>query len=186
MKRYMQPTGAYICQIAIPNKEISAVYRNEILNHLIRCGAVKRSSAEKIVESLYEVDQRKLQDALTEYIDRTISYYDAGSESFFHGMATGLLALMDDQYKITSNRESGDGRYDICLYPRTVRLPGILIELKCDKSISGEDLEKRAEEALDQISKKRYDAEMKKNGITNIVKYGIAFSGKRVRIVCES
>lgn len=186
VKGYVQSTGAYICQIVIPNKEISAVYRNEILNHLIRCGAVKRSSAEKVAESLYIKDQEKLQDALTEYLDRTISYYDAGSESFFHGLTAGMLALMDDQYKVTSNRESGDGRYDICLYPRTRQLPGILIEVKCDKSISEEHLERRAKEALEQINKKHYDTEMKKDGITDIVKYGIAFSGKRVRIVSDS
>lgn len=181
----LQPTGSYICEVSIPNREIGAVYRNEILNHLIRCGAVKRSSAEKIAESLYAKDQARLQDALAEYLDRTISYYDAAEESFFHGLTAGMLALMDDQYKITSNRESGDGRFDISLYPRTKQLPGILIEVKCDKASGGENLEKRAKEALEQINKKRYDAEMKNDGITNIVKYGIAFSGKRVRIISE-
>lgn len=185
VKGQLQPTGAYMCEVSIPNREIGAVYRNEILNHLIRSGAVKRSSAEKIAESLYSKDQIKLQNALAEYLDRTISYYDAAQESFFHGLTAGMLALMDDQYKITSNRESGDGRFDISLYPRTKQLPGILIEVKCDKALSEENLERRAKEALDQIKKKRYDAEMKKDGITNIVKYGIAFSGKQVRIVSE-
>ncbi len=186
VKGHILSTGACMCQIAIPNKEISAVYRNEILNHLIRCGAVKRSSAEKVAESLYTKDQGKLQDALAEYLDRTISFFDVGEESFFHGLTAGMLALMDDQYKIISNRESGDGRYDICLYPRSKQLPGILIEVKYSKNFSEEHLEKRAKEALDQINKKRYDAEMKNDGVTNIVKYGIAFSGKRVRIVSES
>jgi len=186
VKGHILSTGACMCQIAIPNKEISAVYRNEILNHLIRCGAVKRSSAEKVAESLYTKDQGKLQDALAEYLDRSISFFDAGEESFFHGLTAGMLALMDDQYKIMSNRESGDGRYDICLYPRSKQLPGILIEVKYSKNFSEEHLEKRAREALDQINKKRYDAEMREEGIANIVKYGIAFSGKRVRIVSES
>ncbi|MCM1213261.1 MAG: AAA family ATPase [Lachnospiraceae bacterium] len=186
VKGELLPTGSYLCQIEIPNKEIGAVYRNEILNHLIRCGAVKRSSAEKVAESIYMKDQEKLQNALAEYLDRTISYYDAGEESFFHGLTAGMLALMDDKYRIVSNREPGDGRFDIGLYPRTKQLPGILIEVKYGRNFGGEQLEKRAREALDQISEKRYDAELRNNGITNIVKYGIAFSGKQVRIVSES
>lgn len=185
VKGQLQPTGAYMCEVSIPNREIGAVYRNEILNHLIRCGAVKRSTAEKIAESIYTRDQARLQNALAEYLDRTISYYDAADESFFHGLTAGMLALMDDQYRITSNRESGDGKFDISLYPRIEQLPGILIEVKSDKALSEENLDKSAKEALDQIKKKRYDAEMKNDGITNIVKYGIAFSGKQVRIISE-
>lgn len=176
---------SYISKKCTPQAYWVNTGRNEILNHLIRCGAVKRSSAEKIAESLYAKDQAKLQNALAEYLDGTISYYDAAEESFFHGLTAGMLALMDDQYKITSNRESGDGRFDISLYPRTKQLPGILIEVKYDKALSEENLERRAKEALNQINKKRYDAEMKNDGITNIVKYGIAFSGKRVRIISE-
>lgn len=75
-------------------------------------GAVARSTADKIAESLYANDYKKLQKAIAEYMDRSISFFDAGSEGFYHGLVLGLVALMDNQYKIRSNRESGDGRYD--------------------------------------------------------------------------
>ena len=78
--------------------------------------------------------------------------------------------------------ESGDGRYDICLFPRDKKYPGIIMELKSDKDLSDKKLEDLSEEALDQIDDKRYDAEMREEGIKNILKLGIAFSGKKVKI----
>lgn len=84
----------------------------------MQIGAVSRATANKIAESLYANDTKKLQKAITEYMDRSISFYDAGAEGFYHGLTLGLIALMDNQYRIRSNRESGDGRYDICLFPR--------------------------------------------------------------------
>lgn len=59
-------------------------------------------------------------------MDKSIRFYDAGAEGFYHGLVLGLIALMDNQYKIKSNRESGDGRYDISLFPREGRYPGII------------------------------------------------------------
>jgi hypothetical protein len=89
---------------------------------------------------------------------------------------------MDNQYKIKSNRESGDGRYDISLIPREHRYPGIIMELKWKKDLSEELLLGLADEALSQIDEMRYDAEMKEDGIQEILKFGIAFSGKKVSV----
>ena len=89
---------------------------------------------------------------------------------------------MDNQYKINSNRESGDGRYDISLIPREDRYPGIIMELKWKKNLNQDALSGLAEEALTQIDEKRYDEEMKENGNNEILKFGIAFSGKKVCI----
>lgn len=113
-------------------------------------------------------------------MDRSISFYDAGAEGFYHGMMLGLIALMDNQYSISSNRESGDGRYDISLFPRKRRYPGIIMEIKCKNRITDGQLETLAEEALEQIDSKRYDMQMKQEEINDILKFGIAFSGKRV------
>ena len=111
-----------------------------------------------------------------------MSFYDSGTESFYHGLLLGLIALMDSRYKIKSNRESGDGRYDICLVPRDNKYPGIIMELKAGKDLDGEELNKLSDIALKQINEKRYDVEMTNEGIESIVKLGIAFSGKRVCI----
>lgn len=181
-KKELQEDGAYLCEVSIPNREIAAVYKGEILSHLMQIGAITRTTANKIAESLYANDLKKLQRAITEYMDKSISYYDSGAEGFYHGLVLGLVALMDNQYKIRSNRESGDGRYDICLIPRDNRYPGIIMELKSETGLSDEALESLSVEALEQIHDKRYDLEMRNDGIKNILKLGISFSGKKVRI----
>lgn len=184
-KKELQPDGSYLCEVSIPNREIAAVYKSEILSHLLQIGAITRTTANKIAESLYIGDFAKLQKAIAEYMDKSISFYDGGSEGFYHGLILGLIALMDNQYKIKSNRESGDGRYDICLFPKTSKYPGIIIEFKWGSNLDSETLDKLAEDALNQIDTKRYDSEMTEIGVTNILKLGIAFSGKKIKIRAE-
>lgn len=181
-KKELQADGSYLCEVSIPNREIAAVYKSEILSHLLQIGAITRTTANKIAESLYANDYKKLQKAIAEYMDKSISFYDAGAEGFYHRLVLGLIALMDNQYKIKSNRESGDGRYDISLFPREGRYPGIIMELKWKKDLSADELSGLADEALIQIDEKRYDAEMKEDGIQDILKFGIAFSGKKVSV----
>jgi hypothetical protein len=181
-KKELQADGSYLCEVTIPNKEIAAVYKSEILSHLLQIGAVTRTTANKIAESLYANDYKKLQKAIAEYMDKSISFYDAGAECFYQGLVLGLIALMDNQYKIKSNRESGDGRYDISMIPREKRYPGIIMELKWKKNLSAEALCGLADEALAQIDEMRYDVEMKEDGIHSILKFGIAFSGKKVSV----
>ena len=181
-KKELQADGAYLCEVSIPNREIAAVYKSEILAHLMQIGAITRTTANKVAESLYANDINKLQQAITEYMDQSISFYDSGAEGFYHGLILGLIALMDNQYKIKSNRESGDGRYDISLIPRAGEYPGMIMELKSEKGLSDEELENLAVEALNQIKDKRYETEMQSEGVECILKLGIAFSGKRVII----
>lgn len=181
-RKELQADGAYLCEVSIPNREISAVYKSEIMTHLLQVGAITRTTANKIAESLYADDFEKLQRAISEYIDRSVSFYDAGAESFYHGLILGLIALMDNQYKIKSNRESGEGRYDISLIPRGKRYPGIIIELKYQKNLDEIALEKLAKKARAQIDTREYDREMQEEGIKKILKLGIAFSGKKVKI----
>ena len=83
-------------------------------------------------------------------------------------------------YEITSNREAGDGRFDICLKPRASRLPGILIELKAANNRNG--LKELAKEAVRQIDNKRYSVAMEETGIASVLKYGVAFCGKFVEV----
>lgn len=182
MGKELQADGSYLCQVSIPNKEIASVYKNEILSHLLQIGAVTGTTANKIAESLYACDVAKLQQAIAEYMDKAISFYDVGAEGFYHGLILGLIALMDNQYKIKSNRESGDGRYDISMIPRDGKYPGIIMELKWQKNLTEDKLEQLAAEALEQIDKRRYDAEMVQAGVGDIVKMGIAFSGKKIDI----
>ena len=182
-KKELQADGTYLCEVSIPNREIASVYKGEILSHFMQIGAITRTTANQIAESLYAIDLKRLQKAITEYMDKSISFYDSGAEGFYHGLVLGLIALMDNQYKITSNRESGDGRYDISLNPRDKKYPGIIMELKSGTGLEEDALENLAIEALNQIHTKRYDVEMKNEGIVNIIRIGIAFSGKKVKIM---
>jgi hypothetical protein len=181
-QKELQGDGSWLCEVSIPNREIASVYKNEILSHLMQIGAVGKSTANKIAESLYSSNLKRLQEGIAEYMSKSISFYDSSAEGFYHGLMLGLIAMMDNQYKIKSNRESGDGRYDISLFPRDNRYPGIIMEFKSGKRLSEKALEALAAEALGQIDDKIYDSEMRENGVTDILKLGIAFSGKNVKI----
>lgn len=104
-KKELQADGSYLCEVSIPNREIAAVYKSEVLSHLLQIGAITRTTANKIAESLYANDYKNLQKAIAEYMDKSVSFYDAGAEGFYHGLVLGLIALMDNQYKIKSNRD---------------------------------------------------------------------------------
>lgn len=183
--KYIQEDGNYLCEVKIPNKEIEAVYRSEVLSSLVTSGVIKRTTMDTIVESLFSNSYERLQLALSEYLNNSISFFDKSSESFYHGLMLGLLALMDNQYIIKSNREAGDGRYDISLLPRQNKYPAIIIELKYQKNITDDKLNALAHQALSQINLLRYDSELKQYGFEKVLKYAIAFSGKKVNVVSE-
>ena len=173
----------YMCEVALPNKEISFVYSKEILSQLEH--VIPRSLAVEIQEALYKMDVDALQRGLEKYLMQTISFYDAANESYYHGMIVGLCAMMINSFRITSNRESGNGRYDVQMLPLTKHFPGFLIEIKAAKGCSEEQPEALAQTALQQINDRSYSAEMQALGIKSIIKYGLAFSGKSARIAAE-
>ena len=174
-------TGDYMCEVAIPNKEIAFVYKKEILARLQ--SIIPQSSANFIQEALYFGNVKALQEGIEKLLLQSASYYDTAGELFYHGMMLGITAMMDHRYFVTSNRESGEGRYDLQLMPKVKTLPGILIELKAAKKDEHADLAKLAEAALAQIDEKQYDTDMKTHGIAEILKYGVAFSGKETKVV---
>lgn len=173
-------SGDFICEVSLPNREIKTVYNKEIMQKLE--GIVSPSSAVSIQESVYANDVPQLRRSIEKLLLQSASSFDTAGELFFHGMFLGICAMFDDRYYLTSNRESGDGRFDIQLMPKNPDRPGILIELKSGKYLTGEELENLAKAALRQINDRRYDTEMRTRGITDIIKYGVAFSGTRVEI----
>lgn len=173
----------YMCEVALPNREISYVYRKEILSKLD--DIIPQSSAVAIQEAVYIGDINALQSRLQDFLLRTISYNDASSEAFYHGLMLGLCAMLDNSYYITSNRESGSGRFDIQMMPRSSKLPGVLIELKAEKDRTNEQLKDLAKAALVQIDDRKYETEMRDHKVERILKYGIAFCGKSVEVMAE-
>ena len=170
----------YMCEVALPNKEISFVYSKEILSKL--SNIIPVSGAISIKEAIYSGNETALQEGLRKLLLQSVSYNDTANETFYHGLVLGLCAMFDNKYYVTSNRESGEGRFDIQLMPKSNKLPGILIELKSVKDCSEASLKKLADTALAQIEANNYDTELLSHGIADTLKYGVAFSGKKVVI----
>lgn len=173
-------SGDFMCEVALPNKEITFVYNKEILQKLNNI--VPQATAISIQEAIYSGDTAALQKNLGTLLMQSVSSYDTVGENFYHGLVLGLCATLDNRFYITSNRESGEGRYDLCLCPKDGKLPGILIELKAAKDCPEDELKELSETALKQINDRKYDTELTTKGIKNIFKYGVAFSGKKVQI----
>lgn len=184
-KKELQQDGSYICEATIPNKEIMIVYKKEILSYLMNIGAIQQSTANKIAENLYTNDFTQLQNTIMEYMKKSISYFDASSESFYHGLVLGLMAMLDSRYKILSNRESGEGRYDIALIPTDTNYPAFIMELKWKNNHDDKTLNDLAKKALKQIDDKHYENEILNECKVKIIKIGIAFSGKDV-VLCSA
>ena len=176
-------SGDFMCEVALPNKEITFVYNKEILQKLNTI--VPQATAISIQEAIYSGDTAALQKNLGTLLMQSVSSYDTVGENFYHGLVLGLCATLDNRFYITSNRESGEGRYDICLCPKDGKLPGILIELKAAKDCLEDELKELSEKALAQIDSRKYETELTVKGVRNILKYGVAFSGKRVQITAE-
>ena len=152
MAGYLKPVGERILigsndfyALAIPNKEIAGVYRNEILRKLETI--VPQSVYTAIQLAIYTNDTTAIQENLRRLLLQSASNFDTVGENFYHGLMLGLCAAME-QYLVKSNWESGDGRYDICLQPRVEHLPGNIIELKAEKECS--KLPELAQKALKQ------------------------------------
>lgn len=180
VKSSVAVNGDFMCEVALPNKEISFVYRKEILQKLEYI--IPQSSVISVQEALYSVDSELLKNRLETLLLQSASCFDTVGENFYHGFLLGLCAAMEP-YTSTSNKESGTGRYDIQLKPKTKSFPGIIIELKSEKNCSEDGLKELAKTALKQIDDRQYDTELKSSGINTIVKYGVAFSGKNVAVV---
>ena len=169
---YPQHDGNFMCDVAIPNKEIAFVYEKEILNKTNQNGV-----AVSIQQAIFSEDADKLQTLLENYMIGSISAIDGANESFYHGMMLGLCAVLSNRYQVRSNRESGLGRFDIMLIPRTKSMPGFIYEFKHTNDKNA-DLNALADDALKQINDKKYDTELSELGISDIIKIGIAFRGK--------
>lgn len=169
---YPQSDGNFMCDVAIPNKEITFVYEKEVLNR-----TNQNSLAISISQAIFSKDTQKLQSLLEDFMVKSISSIDGANEGFYHGMMLGLCAILGNRYKIRSNRESGLGRFDIQLMPLAKGMPGFIFEFKHTKD-EHTDLSALADSALQQIEAKKYDTELRDNGVNSIIRIGIAFRGK--------
>lgn len=174
--------GFYECNLEIPNKELRSVYRREIISLL------KEKAGENTIirlqDALLNQNIEKIKITLSDFLIKTVSFFDGLQENYYHGLVLGLVTVLENTHKLLSNRESGNGRFDIQLEPRSSDLPGIIIELKSTHKAS-DNLNDLAKAAYKQILDKNYDTELLARNVHTIYKYGIAFRGKEAEVVSD-
>jgi hypothetical protein len=166
--------------LAIPNQEVLSIYENQITEWFN--DKVKQKDLSVMHNALLSGDAETLQTELENMLYDTISYLDS-SEAFYHGVLVGLFSHIDNGYMLKSNREAGNGRYDICVYNRSFRKPAAVIEIK--KAERVKQMEKSAEEALAQIAEKGYDAWLGELGYEECWHVGIGFFRKSCEVKIE-
>lgn len=189
--------GEIVCECAIPNWEVKALYCNIIEAWL--GNGYGMEWYQSFLRYLLSGDIEKFTRDFGQVLARTISVYDVAHnpEAFYHGFMLGLAAGLDQrQYEIKSNRESEAGRYDIAIIPKDLTKPAIILEIKSisPPKVSKSKLSKvldallirEAEKALEQINHQQYILELVQRGFGNIIKIGLAFSGKEFRVTSES
>ena len=159
-------------ELKIPNEEVKYIFRTKILKWFD--AKIKMKDFTKMYNAMIDKDVETFEEELADVLIETISFNDA-YENFYHGFVTGVLSNMKG-YIVKSNRESGNGRSDLFIKPVTRRKTAVILELKIAKTF--DDLEKRADDALQQIEDKKYEMELKDDGYKKIIKYGISFFKK--------
>lgn len=183
-----EDTGADLYELALTNKEVQIMFRKMIKKWFSGTGTVYNG----FIRALLQDDVKSMNAYMNRVALATFSYFDSGKnpsmetqpERFYHGFVLGLAVELADRYVITSNRESGFGRYDVMLEPRNETDPAVIMEFKVKDSQEETSLEDTADAALNQIERQQYESALRNKGIASerIRKYGFAFEGKEVLI----
>ncbi len=172
------PIEEGMCKVALPNHELSLVFVNDIKAKINSALAVGTGD---IVGALLDRDADALREAIAAFLLESVSYFDAATEGFFHGLTLGFLATLRKRFRVLSNVESGKGRFDIALRPLVEPFPAFIIEVKAADSAT-DDLKDLAREARAQIDGKKYDVTFRAEGITDIEKIGLAYFKDKVEL----
>ena len=160
-------------ELVIPNKEAYEIYKQSFMSYFEDYTTSKKN---ELYQELVDGDAKKVNLLLNDILLRSISYFD-NQESFYHGFLVGLL----NDYEVVSNRESGNGRFDVCVLPENIL--GTVVLIECKHSISEDDLIDDAKEGARQIVEKKYLEEHRFKKYENAVGYGISFYKKQCYVV---
>lgn len=160
-------------ELVIPNKEVFEIYKQSFMSYFEDYTASKKN---ELYQELVDGDAKKVNLLLNDILLRSISYFD-NQESFYHGFLVGLL----NDYEVVSNRESGNGRFDVCVLPENIL--GTVVLIECKHSISEDDLIDDAKEGARQIVEKKYLEEHKFKKYEKAIGYGISFYKKQCYVV---
>ena len=181
-------SGKMEYRLKLTNREVYFMFQHMIEGWFGKCREVRNA----FLQALLSHDLEDMNDYMNDISDELFSSFDTGKnpsgktqpERFYHGFVLGLMVELRDRYYISSNKESGFGRYDIMLEPRDKNMDAFIIEFKVVHTRRGETLEEAVKAALEQIEQKKYEMVLRDRGISQerIWKYGFAFSGKNVMI----
>lgn len=175
---YFDGMQAYVT-MTIPNMEIRYIYESHIMEWLKQ--RMKAADFSDMYDALLKGDAEGVEGAVKGCLKRCISFYNE-KETFYHGFMIGVLANLGE-YRLLSNRETGDGRADLILKPLDEQKPAVILELKY--ASDGRKLEEECDNALRQIEEKHYTDELAEDGCSGIIKYGICFYRKSCKVKCD-
>ncbi|HSO00306.1 MAG TPA: AAA family ATPase [Candidatus Nanopelagicales bacterium] len=172
------------CLLAIPNAEVGEVYRTTFHAWMDQGLKAEGGALKALLAALLQGRAEAFEQQLQAFARHVLSYHDVGAsdpERFYQGLMLGLLAGLEPDYEVRSNRESGDGRPDVMIRPRRAGRPGVVLELKTARR--GEKTLARAlQEGLRQIRQGDYEAELRAGGAAQVHSFVVAFDGKEVRV----
>lgn len=160
-------------ELVIPNKEVYEIYKQSFMTYFEDYTTSRKG---ELYQEFVDGDAKKVNLLLNDILLRSISYFD-NQESFYHGFLVGLL----NDYEVVSNRESGNGRFDVCVLPENIL--GTVVLIECKHSISEDDLIDDAKEGARQIVEQKYLEEHKFKKYENVIGYGISFYKKQCYVV---
>ena len=163
-------------EMVIPNTEVKSIYKNTIRAWFEK--KINTDSRTDILEAILKADAEKLEDLLCTWMVNTISCFDE-QENYYHGFVTGLVSGFNG-YMVVSNRESGNGRFDLVVKQRSKWNYAAILEFKIVDKYN--QMTKACEDALKQIEEKDYEASLRDEQYENIAKLGVCFCQKRCRV----
>ena len=184
---FSEQAGIWNYSLTLTNHEVHIMFSNMIRGWF----SEQDSCYNDFIKAMLQNDLKAMNFYMNQVALVTFSYFDTGKrasgvqpERFYHGFVLGLLVELADRYILTSNRESGFGRYDVMLEPRSAEDAAVIMEFKVQDAEDEKDLFATAKAALDQIENQNYEAVLVEKGIPKdrIRKYGFAFCGKKVWI----
>lgn len=170
-----------VYELKIPNQEAVGFYKNVIMDILKE----SRIDIGSILISLVREELESFKENFRDIVINSLSYFDISGknpEMFYYGLILGMVVSLKEKYIVESNRESGYGRADVLLIPRNKKEKGIVMEFK-KKYSTDKNLLESAIKGYVQIEKKKYEEEIKKYGVEEVIKVSIAFEGKKIEIV---
>ena len=166
--------------LKIPNLEVKTFFHRSFIESFLD----SMDTFREMLNALKKKDEEIFTERLQTIFNVSISYYDVGKEEkYYHNILLGMILSLQKEYDITSNRESGSGRYDIVLEPKDRNKTAFVLEFKVGDN--EEELEKLSIEAIEQIKEKEYASSMKFKGINDVLGVGIAFYKKKIRVKFE-